>query len=234
MTAPVVPIVPAPLRLRLERPDAALVGSTLVFGFAAAYAGHPWLWIATPVIAAMLTLVSRRAPAPARSDDFAEFPAKLRAVVADALARLPEGDARRMLHEVLRPARAVLADRESAFDARSNAAMQADVAELVDGACELALDLERIDEAAPAATSGAAELVARYESARALFERQLGEAALALAALYASGVEHGTPASDRVAELVASLREEASVRSEAKAELNALLSGTGGDPTRTV
>jgi hypothetical protein len=232
VTAPVMPAVPAPLRLRLERPDALLVGSVLVAGFAAAYAGHPWLWAATPVIAGMLAMVSRRVATPVSGDEYAAFPAKLRLVVTDTLARLPEGDARRSLQEVLRPARAVLADRDSEFDARSDAAVQEDVAELVEGACEMALDLSRIDEAAPAAASGAADLIARYQSARSLFERHLGEAALALAALYASGVEHGTPASERVSELVASLREEASVRSDAKAELNALLSGSGGDATR--
>ena len=46
---------------------------------------------------------------------------------------------------------------------------------------------------------------------------------MALAALFAAGVEHGTPASDRVAELAAVLRDEASVRSRAKAELDAVL-----------
>jgi hypothetical protein len=73
--------------------------------------------------------------------------------------------------------------------------------------------------------------VERYKAARTMFAKRLGDAALALAALYASGVEHGTPASDRVAELVTTLKEEASVRSETKADLNALLAG-GGDATR--
>lgn len=231
MTAPVMAAVPAPLRIRLERDDALLIGAVLVAGFAAAYSGQRWLWFATPMIAGLLTLVSRRAPSPVTADDYSEFPEKLRHVVYDTLGRLPEGDARRMLHEVLRPARAVLADRDSAFDARSDQATQDDVSELVDGACEIALDLSRIDESVPAATSGAPELVERYKAARTMFAKRLGDAALALAALYASGVEHGTPASDRVAELLTTLKEEASVRSETKADLNALLAG-GGDATR--
>ena len=124
---------------------------------------------------------------------------------------------------------------ESAFDARQDDEARRHVADLVADSCTIALDLARLDATAPvsalpnATTPGAgaapadAALSARYQAARELFTKRLGDAASALSALYASGVERGTPASDRVAELVSEIREEASARSAAKSELDALL-----------
>jgi hypothetical protein len=228
MNAPeiAIPKLPVLLRSRLPARDATLIGSVIVAGIAAAAAGTPFLWLGTPIVAGLLLLMSQRESlASTLSVDagVAELPPKLHRAVAETLARLPEGDAARMLNAVVRPARALLSARESSFDAREEDATREYVAELVAGACDIALDLARIEEVAPTAISGGTDLAQRYQSARALLEQRLGDAAAALSALFAAGVEHGTPASDRVAQLVTELREEAKVRGEAKAELDALL-----------
>jgi hypothetical protein len=227
MSAPpiVVPRLPTLLRSQLPAGDATLIGSVIVAGIAAGAAGAPFFWMATPIVAGLLLLMIRRGALPSSPSEsgVTELPPKLHRVVSDALAQLPEGDASRLLNGVVRPARVLLAARDSAFDARDDDATREFVAELVSGACDIALDLARIEEVAPTAMSGGADLVERYRTARALFEKRLGDAAAALSALFAAGVEHGTPASDRVAELVTELREDAKVRSEAKAELDALL-----------
>ena len=94
---------------------------------------------------------------------------------------------------------------------------------------DTALELARLDSALAARESGESAagdrgLLERFRSARVLFATRLSDAAVALGALYASGVEHGTPASDRVAELVADLTADAGARSAAKRDLDELLS----------
>jgi hypothetical protein len=52
---------------------------------------------------------------------------------------------------------------------------------------------------------------------------RLSHAASALSSLYVAGVEHGSPASDRVAELVGEINADASARRAAATEMGALL-----------
>ena len=224
----VAPIVaPVPERAHRDVPfaDVLLIMAVVTTGVAAASVGNLLLWGATPVVAAMLMLVAHRAPPRDLTADgeMMDLPADVRGTVRRTLAQLPDGIALRMLHDVIRPARAVLGARASAFGARDDADIRAHVVELLGDACEIAIDLARIDASAPLVTSPAGEVEWRFQVARTLFERRLGDASLSLASLYASGVERGTPASDRVARLVTILRDEAAVRSEAKAEIEALL-----------
>ena len=217
--------VAAPRRATVAPADAVLFAAIALAGGVAALLVDPFFWFATPVVALALLAVSRRRTVAAPSDESTlnEFPAPLRRLLTGAFAQLPEGEARRLLTAVVRPARALFAARESDFSTRDDAALRTDVAELLEGACDLALDLARLDDAVPATGAADAEIAERFRSARALFAKHLADAALALSGLFASGVEHGTPASDRVAEVVTALREEATVRSAASQELRALL-----------
>jgi len=232
VTAP-APLVPmstgaaVALRGALPAADAILLGAVGVSGAVAGYVAGPELWMATAGVFAILTLASRRASAARRGADgldLAELPRELRLVVQDAVAALCEDDAQRMLMAVVQPARAWFGARESAFDPRQDTDMRRHVADLVADSCAIALELGRLEGAAPADVLHAdSALVARYHAARTLLTKRLGDAASALSQLYASGVERGTPASDRVAELVSEIQEEAAARTAAKAELEALL-----------
>ena len=135
-----------------------------------------------------------------------------------------------LLAAIVQQADLLFAARESSFDAAQDSITNVHVAELVRAACATALELANIDasRATVAAsmatpTSAQLELTSRLQNARTLMAKRLSDAADALSALYAAGVERGTPASDRVAELAAELRGDASARGEALAEMMALL-----------
>ena len=85
--------------------------------------------------------------------------------------------------------------------------------------------MARLDRAFPAGTPSSAddEVVAAAWASRRLFAGRLEDATSALAAMYAAGVAHGTPASDRVAELVNEIRADAAATSHARAEVQKLL-----------
>jgi len=104
-------------------------------------------------------------------------------------------------------------------DARRN------VSELLEAACDIAREMARLDRAFPAGTPSSAddEVVAAAWASRRLFAGRLEDATSALAAMYAAGVAHGTPASDRVAELVNEIRADAAATSHARAEVQKLL-----------
>src|SRR5262249_14907024 len=151
--------------------------------------------------------------------------------IHDAVASLPAGDARRLLGDVVRQARPLFGMASSHFDAAKNAEAHAQAADLVLAACETALELSQLDTllAADSRTKSVAgetreaELRERLTAARALFASRLTEAANALATMYASDVEHGTPASDAVAELAVELSADAVARTKARAEMDELL-----------
>jgi hypothetical protein len=216
---------------RVAPPTAILVYAILATGIAAAYRVSPALWIVTPVVAWMIYRAGLRdATAPERQGvDIRELPEGLRQRVRSAFAQLPEGDARRLLLGVVNQARLVFARRESAFDAAEEEQLAEHVTGLVEACCTTAADLARLDQFARDVKDGGSpngDLVARSATALDLFRNRLTNAAAALAELYASNVEHGTPSTDRVAELTAAIAADASARSAATTEMSKLLGET--------
>jgi hypothetical protein len=212
---------------RIAPSAALLLAAIVVSGFAAARLASPALWVVTPVVAALIFRAARRdAPIPrAQWLDLAELPAALRERVGSTFNQLPEGDARGLLLAVVNQARLLFGRGESRFDAAEERQLNEHVSGLVDACCVTAGDLARLDQFSMDAQSGTArtDLVARAAKARELFHGRLTSAAAALAALYTSDVEHGTPSTDRVAELTAEISADASARAAATAEISSLL-----------
>jgi hypothetical protein len=95
---------------------------------------------------------------------------------------------------------------------------------LVEACCTTALELARVDLASTAGDpSELAEEGKRVKDARVLLAGRLSHAASALASLYVAGVQHGSPASDRVSELVDEINADAYARRAAASELGVLL-----------
>jgi len=221
MTAPLSTTIATPKRGEIQAVDGLLAIAVLVAGGTAASRGFPVLWVVSPIVAWFVYKSARRSPPVAQGlaigGDRAEFPPELQRCIDSAIGQLGAGEPRQLLDDVIRQARPLFAARESAFDAEMERATRADVAELVTAVCETALELSRVDGAAPEQRAG--DLSARYQRAREGLVARLRDAAAALSEMYASGVEHGTPASDRVAELAAEVRADASVRRAAVDEL---------------
>ena len=223
MTAPMLRAgdAPVPIARRIVAPvDVVLALAIVVSGFAVAAWVSPQFWVHTPVVIALVLIGSvRRSPAFDQPDELAGLHEGLLATVALSLAELPDGSARELLRAVVRQARAVLGAGESSFDDREERKVRHSVNELVESACTIAGDLARLDGAIPAArTSG--EVRQRAIETRELLARRLTAAEASLAALVASGLAHGTPASERIDELVAEVRADAVARRLAKDELN--------------
>lgn len=227
-------VVPSPA---IPPADVMLLMAVLLFGGAAAFAASPLLWPVTPAIAVVIFFASRQTSRAevAMTADAPVFPLALQHAITEAMVQLPYSDAQRLLSDVVRQARPLFAARESSFDDAREKETHENVVELVSAACEIALELSRLDQAAPQAgapnpslasdgTAPAGEdLGARYAKARELLVKRLDDARVALRELYASGVEHGTPASDRVAGLATELRADAGARNAAMNEMNGLL-----------
>ena len=209
--------------------DGLLFIAIVLSGAAAAIVALPMLWIVTPVMAALVYFSARQASSvPLVVDALAgELPPHVQHAIDQAIDRLPLGEPRQLLANVVRQARPLFAERQSAFDAETERETRANVTALVNAACETALDLWRLDGAAPrVAPAGArtrGDLGVRYRRARDELVTRLRDAATSLSELYASDVEHGTPASDRVAELAAALRADAMARSAAKSEIDTVV-----------
>jgi hypothetical protein len=205
----------------------SLVIAVLVTGsWAAARLGSVLLWGLSTVVALVLVLAAERAirtPAlVARADDELEtLPPRLRRAVTDALALLGAGDARRLLADLVRRARPLVAAVQRLPDERR---VLDDVADLVDAACAIALQLERLD-AFLALPGGAASADARRrcEGTRAQLSQRMSDAAAAVDAMHAQLLQEGTPASERITELVAELSSEAAARHAAELEVDELL-----------
>ena len=205
-----------------------LLAAIVVAGITAAYRVSPAMWIVTPVVAwVILRAAARDGQLPGAPDvDVRELPAPLRERVRAVFAELPAGDARRLLLGVVNQSRLVFSRDESRFDASEERQLREHVTGLVDACCTTALDLSRLDQFTAATGDGAAsrgDLVARATKARELFRDRLTNAAAALAELYTSNVERGTPSTDRVAELTAEISSDASARTAATAEMAKLL-----------
>ena len=217
--------------------DSIMLWAMLGSGVVASIVSRHELLLITPLITALIFLASKQAHD--RLEEMpalAELPARAAAAVDRAMTRLPAGDARRMLGDVVREAGRVFAMQSSAFDSSKDNEARAEAEELLVASCDTALELAQLDDMLEVHTgpdSGDTpvdmSLLNKLSSGRDLFATRLRDAGMALAALYASGVVQGTPASDRVAELVTELKSDAGSRVAAKRELDDLL----GPPTQS-
>jgi hypothetical protein len=212
--------------------DRAMIYCVLAAGTMAGMSVSPTFWLVTPPLALGLIWASRRA-APPKFEPVEEHPNQLpmrvELAIHDTVAKLPSGDARRLLGDVVRQARPLFGLTSSHFDKSKDDEAKSQASTLVLAACETALELSHLDTllAADTRARGAvrdAELKERLTTARTLFAERLTDAATALTALYASGVEHGTPASHVVAELAGDLSADAIARTKARLEMDELLS----------
>lgn len=206
-----------------------LLYAIIVTGAMAAYLVSPALWLVTPTVAWIVFRGAQRDILIPETPglDIRDLPLALRGRVHSVFAQLPAGDARRLLLGVVNQARLLFARVESRFDTGEETRLRDHVAGLVDACCTTAADLSRLDQftATASANSVKGDLVARAGKARDLFRERLVNAATALGELYASNVEHGTPSTDRVAELTAEISTDAAARSAATAEMSKLLGG---------
>jgi hypothetical protein len=213
---------------QISPPAAILLCAIVVTGVTAGIRVSPVLWLLTIVIGG---IVIRAAASDGKlvedlGIDVPELPPQLRERVRSAFAKLPEGDARRLLLGVVNQARLVFARGDSRFDAGEEKQLAEHVAGLVDACCATAGDLARLDEFASDRASGTntrTDLAGRAAKARELFRDRLTNAASALAELYTANVERGTPSTDRVAELTTEISADASARAAATTEMAKLL-----------
>jgi hypothetical protein len=216
-------------RTRAIAPSAALLSCLVVAsGVVAARMASPTLWLVTPVVAMLILRAALREGQAAIDSgvDVGQLPQELRVTVVAALTRLPAGDARTLLIAVVRQGCLFFARGESRFSAAEERGVREHVTSLVEACTSTAMDLARLDElSATPRDAGTVknDVLQRLTATRDLFRARLTDAASALTALYASGVERGTPATDRVAELTAAISSDASARAQATTEMAALL-----------
>jgi hypothetical protein len=217
----------ADLGSRRIAPGAAiLILSVIASGFMAARLAAPVLWLATPIVAALILRAAVATAAPVAGMGSVQLPDELYRTAAAALGQLPPGDAYELLKAVVTQASAVLAARDEFFDPAADRVARENVGGLVDACCATALELARLDAAVSRQRNSDDHVSRRFAAARALFTNRLKDADAALRAVYAAGVEGGTPASDRVAELAAEIQADAAARRQAKDELQRLLGPT--------
>lgn len=215
--------------------DRAMFYAVFAAGMAAGMRYSQLFWLITPAVALWLWNARRREFPEAVTDaadssdpPLGQFPPRVDLAVQNAIAQLPAGDGRKLLGGVIRQARPLFGMTSSNFDPSKDDESRSHASDLVIASCDTALELARLDAliASGARAPGASapsDLDGRYAAARAEFAKRLTDAAAALGELYASGIEHGTPASDRVAELAAELNADAASRAAAKVEIDALL-----------
>jgi hypothetical protein len=216
--------------------DRVMIYAVFAAGFAAAIRVSPIFWFTTGLVGMALLkaywggAVTGAITVVRQIDgSLGHFPLAVNGAVQAAVAQLPAGDARTLLGAVICQARPLFGAATSAFDASKDNESRAHAADLVIASCGTAVELARLDallasDSRASGTAGATSgLDQRYVAARAQFATRLTDAAAALGELYASGIEHGTPASDRVAELAAELKSDAASRAAAKVEVDELL-----------
>ena len=210
--------------------DLLLVSAIVLVGIVSARAVSELLLIPSAIIALAVMRSAKRTSSTSTvmvdAPHTRNLPRDLDRAVGAAMSQLADGEGRMLLAAIVQQADLLFAPRESAFDATQDSVTNVHVAELVSAACATALELANIDASRATVagsmatpTSAQLELTSRLQNARTLMAKRLSDAAEALRALYAAGVERGTPASDRVAELAAELRGEASARGEALGEM---------------
>jgi hypothetical protein len=204
--------------------DVRLILAVTMAGSVAAVVANPVLWLSTAALVALLAVVQQRTGESDVRDDrrLRSLPLPLQRVLRATLAGLPPGDAKRRLNAVGRQAAILFDARRSVFDEPGGTSARQNVSDLVEAACEVAQELSRLERAlsAHALPTPDANLTAKLTNSHHLFAGRLDDAASALASLYASGVYHGTPASDRVAELVQEIRADAAATSHAWSEVH--------------
>ena len=210
-----------------------LVVAVLVAGITAARVAAPVLWIFTPIVTALILGAGvKRTPTLHADLEASTLPPPLQRVIGSAAAELRPGEARELLAAVVRQSRAILAADDEHFTRESANALRANVADLVTACCTTALDLARLDDFlsstahSPQPAGRQADLDGRARAARSIFARRLADAELALRSLYTTGIERGTPASERVAELANEIMSEAAARRAANDELHRVLGGS--------
>ena len=213
--------------------DSIMILAMLSTGITAGLVAHSELLLVTPIMAGLVFIASKQAMQEVGRRDvppMADFPPEVAAAVERAMERLPAGDGRRLLADVIREARPLFVARASAFDAAKDNEARAQAGELITASCDTALELSQLDDMLEIHTAPDGDdlpsdmsLLTRLSSARDLFANRLRAASFALSNVYAAGIENGTPASDRIAELVADLKADAGARTAAKRELNDLL-----------
>ena len=216
---------------RAHLPAAALLTLAAVLGSGAwaSVAVSPLVMIPTLAITWILARAALRERAAwtpsvvAEGSDYADLPDTLRAAVVDALARLPEGDARKLLVGVIVQCRPILSTRSVALDAAREAETRANVVALVDACCATAIELAQVDAATASSSTSNAELAAKSSAARTLLVKRLGDATDSLTSLYLAGLGADSSAATRVASLVQEIRVDADGRQAASSELAALL-----------
>ena len=203
--------------------DVRLIVAVTVFGSVAAVVATPVLWISTAALVALLAVVQHRQGEVDVRDDkrLQSLPLPIQRAIRSTLANLPPGEAKRLLNAVGRQAAILFAARGKTFDEPWGESARQDVSDLVEASCEVAVELSRLERviAAEALSAPDAQVRVKLNASRSLFAGRLEDAASALASLYASGVQHGTPASDRVAELVQEIRADAAATSHAWSEM---------------
>ncbi|HLB10932.1 MAG TPA: hypothetical protein VK617_15435 [Gemmatimonadaceae bacterium] len=204
---------------------ALMIAAVMLVGIFAAVEVSPLLALPTLIVTLLLGREARRAAmAGSASLESSELPPALRATVDRTLEQLPDGDARRLLSDALVQARPVLAPHAPALDERQERATRDNICSLVDACCTTALELTRLDVASSVRDRGSSsEDANRIAAARELLVGRLSRAATALSSLYVAGVEHGSPASDLVAQLADEINADARARRAAASEMSALL-----------
>jgi hypothetical protein len=210
--------------------DRLLLAAVAAIGVFAGIVVTPALYLATPLA---LFVVYRGAARQARTNEtrdlyaHPDLPARARRAVEQATEVLTAGEARTLLAEVVTQAVLLFqAHTTSAADDSEDRAALDNVAELVESSCTISAQLELLD----AATGAKAD--ATTATARERFTTSLASAATVIRNLHLTMVKGGTAASDRATELAADLREETDARSQAVAELSAVLKRHSGEVRR--
>ena len=217
----------------IEPMDNLMIWAILATGLMAGFRSRPELLLFTPIVALLTLVASKQAHARAAADlpSVDQFPQHIAAAIDRAIGRMQAGEPQRLLAGVVRSAKPLFSMKSSAFDASKDNEAREQAGELIVASCDTALELSQLDDmleihTVPGSGDSPSDmsLLIRLSSARELLVTRLRDASLALDQLYASGVVRGTPASDRVAELVAELKADAGARDSAKAEVDRLLS----------
>ena len=226
MSAPMPMVRGATAARFFPRGDVRLILAVALSGSVAAAVVDGTLWLTTAAVIFILIRASHRAHTAdsVLSGDLEHFPRHLKRVIHSTRAALPESDAKEFLNALVSQAANVFAPHDSTFDAEWDRKTRRNVAELVEAACGVALDVGRLDLAFARTMETDGRVTEGLLASRQLFVGRLRDAGSAVAALYAAGVQEGTPASDRVGDLVNEIRADADLTSHARKELDQIRS----------
>jgi hypothetical protein len=202
--------------------DFVVMMAVLISGLVAASIAEPLLWYLTPAVVVCLLLASREGVSRAADSD---MPEALNERLATTLNSIPTGEIRALFNDVIRAAMPVFSRRMRRLRDYYARDSRESVRELLEGACQVALDAARLDTTLRSGAMLQKDVSVRgaAEKARAQYAKQLGDVTRTLDALVASGLAHGTPESERVTDLVTEIREETAARMEAWQEIDSLL-----------